>query len=210
MTAQSLPSLDEQHAETAKKQPSNEPAEYKRVDACTDKALIARRKDDPQNVGANITVLGRQQGTVVQFDHPVDASILIARIGIDCMPAAYREHIDDVVQQMAEGMTQGDALKPIDRPVWYELGTTKVHFSGAESASTTTPSGTDSDGKKDHTWIASFAFVLNGNLITIYLESNDLPFMNEMLHGNITLGKQFALQLFQADLGHGTPIQAKP
>jgi hypothetical protein len=54
------------------------------------------------------------------------------------------------------------------------------------------------------------AFVFNGNLVSIVRESNDLPFLNEMLHGNLTLGKQKAAPLFSAEIGSGTPIQPKP
>jgi hypothetical protein len=210
LTAQSLPTLDEQHAQIAKNQPENEPAEYKRVDSCTDKALIAQRKDDPQKAGASIAIFGDQRGTVVQFSHPVDAAILIARVGIDCMPATYREHIDDIAQQMAEGGAQGDGLKTIDQPVWYNIGQTKIHFAAAQDTDTATTSTNNANAKMDHKWVVSVAFVLKSNLVTIYLESNDLPFLNEMLHSKIALGQQDPAPLFSSELGNGTPLQPKP
>jgi hypothetical protein len=214
LVAEKLPSPEEQHAATARKQPTDEKPEYKKLDQCTDRALLARRKDEPATPGGSVTVQGAfyadKRAPVLTVNHAVTAEIMIARIGIECMPDEYRNQPDDVAAAMAATSAQGQDLKPIDQPIWYDVGKTRVHFAAAQSYSEEKQTGTTSGDKKERRWIASVAFVSNGNLVSMLFESNDVPFLNEMLHGKVTIGKQSAAPLFPAEIGAGTPLQPKP
>jgi hypothetical protein len=214
LIAEKLPSLDEQHATLSRKYGPDEKPEDLKSDQCTDKALIARRNDEPSTPGENtttyVTIYGDKRGTVMDVEHSITAKILIARVGVECMPAEAQNRLDDVAAAMAAQLAQGEDLKPIDQPIWYEAGKMRIHFAAAQSASDEKKPDAKSNEKKEHLWVASAAFVSNGNLVSIFFRSNDLPFLNEMLHGNLTLGKQKAAPLFPAEIGSGTPIQPKP
>jgi len=214
LIAEKLPSLDEQHAELAKKYGPDEKPEDRKTDQCSDRALIARRKDQPSIPGGNVTVTGTfyvdKRGLVLDTNHAVDAKILISRIGVGCLPAEEQNQIDELAAAMAVELTKDEGLKPIDQPIWYEVGKTRIHFAASQSAAEEKHAKTKSDEAEEHWWVASVAFVSNGNLVSIVMGSNDLPFMNEMLHGNLTIGKQKAAPLFPAEIGSGTPIQPKP
>jgi hypothetical protein len=213
LVATKLPSPDQQHAEIAKLQPSDEKPELRKVDQCTDKALLAQRKDDPDKAGVNVTIYGDKRGTVLDVAPTVHATLLIARVGVECMPAEYRQQLDGVTSAMAEESAQGDDLRPIDQPIWYKIGKTRIHFAAAESVRPETQPGTKANSQRGNAqqrrWVASMAFVQNGNLVSIYAESNNLPFLNEILHGTVKFGDEPAAPLFSADLGTGTPTQPK-
>jgi hypothetical protein len=209
-----LPSPDQQHAEIAKLQPPDEKPELRKVDQCTDKALLAKRKDAPEKAGVNVTIYGDKRGTVLDAAPPVTATLLIARVGVECMPAEYRQQLDAVTSSMAEESAQGDDLRPIDQPIWYEVGKTRIHFAAAQSIQPENQPGANAPSQstkgQEHRWVASLAFVQNNNLVSIYAESNDLPFLNEILHSTVKFGEQPTAHLFPADLGNGTPVQPKP
>lgn len=210
LVAEKVASPDEQHAAIASKQAPDEKPDYKKADQCTDKVLSAHRSDDPEKDRATIEIYGDSRGTAIHFEPVVDASIMIARVGLECVPAEYRGQADAMAAVMAEGFVQRSGLKEIDQPIWYEIGKERIHFVAAES----TPDAKESDGtasaSKPRMWVASIAFAWEDNLITIQIESNDLPFFNEMLHSSIAFGNEPAAPLFSADIGNGKPIQPKP
>ncbi len=210
LIATKLPSLDEQHAETARNQPADEKPEYKKSDQCTDAALRAERKADPDQAVGTIAIYGNKRGTVIHLDPPITAKIVISRVGIECMPAKYKDHMEDVASVMASASIQEKGFKPIDQPIWYELGKTRIHFAAAQSDPEEKQSDAKSGGKPGRSWIASVAFISNGNIVSIYFESNDPPFLNEMLHGKLTLGKQMPSPLFPAEIGLGAPAKLLP
>ena len=88
------------------------------------------------------------------------------------------------------------------------MGKTRIHMAAAENDLPPAQAAAEKDAP-DHQWLASFGFVWEKNLISIVLISNDLPFLNEMLHGDLALGKQAAAPLFSAGIGQGKPIQLK-
>jgi hypothetical protein len=208
LVAQALPSLDQQHADIAAKEPASVTPESRKTDECTDKALVALRQDDSKNVKPTVTIYGDKRGTVVSDAHAITAKILISRIGVDCMPAAYRDQLDSLATAMSSALAQDRDLQPIDQPIWYDLGTTRIHFAAAETPSD--PSQADSAKKPERRWVGSAAFVWAGNMISIVAESNDQPFFNELLHSKVGLGTQTAAPLFPAEIGFGKPIQPKP
>jgi hypothetical protein len=126
------------------------------------------------------------------------------------MPASYQSQLDNVATVMSAALAQDRDLRPVDQPIWYEIGKTRIHFAAAEPASPANDSATDSGKKPEPRWVGSAAFVWNNNLVSIVIESNDLPFFNEMLHGRLGLGKEAAGLLFSADIGHGKQIQPQP
>lgn len=207
LVAEKLPSPDEQHAAIASKQPADENPEYKRADQCTDKVFSARRSDGPDKAQGTITFYGDKRGTVVHLDPVVAASIMIARV---CVPAEYKSQADAIAAQMAQAFVQDPGLKEIDQPIWYEVGKERIHFAAAESTVNSQSSGAKAAAPSPQKWVASIAFVRGDNLITIQFESNDLPFLNEMLHSSIAFGNQPAAPLFPAEIGNGQPIQPKP
>jgi hypothetical protein len=213
LTAKPLPTPDEQHAATAKTQPADEKDEYRKADQCTDAVLAASRDDDPKKGKVSIAIYGDQRGTVLSVDRSVKASILMSRMGIECMTAELQGRADEMAGVMAESTIeqakQDRNLHSIDRPIWYESGKARIHFAAAES-SPTSDALSSSKAKLESQFVAALAFVWKKNLVSIVLESNDLPFMNEMLHGVISLGTQAPAPLFPADLGSGTPIHPKP
>lgn len=203
LVAQTLPSLDEQHAAIAAKEPANAPPESRKTDQCTDKALLATRNDDPAAVPLN----GDQRGNA---PHAITAKILISRIGVACTPASYQNQLDDLAAAMSAALAQDRDLHPIDQPLWFDVGKTRVHFAAGESAPPGNQNGASSAQKTERRWVGSAAMVWNGNLVSIVVESNDLKFFNEMLHGKISFGKGTAVPLFWAEIGNGKPIQPKP
>lgn len=210
LVAEKVASLDEQHAAIASTQPSNEKPEYKKADQCTDKVLSAHRSDDPQKAQATIAIYGDNRGTAVHLDPVVDASITIARVGLECVPTEYRSQADAMAGVMAEGFIQESGLKEIDQPIWYDIGKERIHFAAAESTSDAQASGGTATAPRPREWVASIAFAWENNLITIQIESNDLPFLNEVLHSSIAFGSQPAASLFPAEVGEGKPLQPKP
>lgn len=210
LVAEKMPSLDDQHAAIASKQPADEKPEYKRADQCTDKVMSAQRIDDPNKAQGTIAIYGDSRGTVIHLDPVVDASIIIARVGLECLPAEYRTQTDAMAAVMAEGFVQGPELKEIDQPIWYEIGKQRIHFAAAESTVDENASGAKIAAPSSRKWIASIAFVWKNNLVTIQIESNDLSFLNEMLHSNIAFGSEPPATLFPAEIGNGKPIQLKP
>jgi len=210
LVAEKTPSLDEQHAAIASKQPADEKPEYKRADQCTDKVLSVRRSDDPKKAQGTIAIYGDSRGTVVHLDPVVDASIMVARVGLECVPAEYRSQTDAMASAMAEGFVQDPGLKEIDQPIWYDIGKERIHFAAAEATSHEQASGSKPATPNPQQWVASIAFVWKNNLITIQIESSDVSFLNEMLHSNIAFGNEPAAPLFPAEIGNGKPIQLKP
>jgi hypothetical protein len=214
LVAGRLPSLEEQHAATARNQPADESEDYKRADQCTDTALHARRQDEPATPGGDIaahgTVYGDQRGVVLGTEHAVTAHIVIGRVGVECVPAQYREHPEDVAAAMTVAYLQGEDLVESDAPIWYEVGKTRIHFAEAEGRWRPNGPDTKAGGNAEHRWVASFAFVSNGNVVSIVFESNDRPFLNEMLHGEIAIGKQPPASLFPASIGAALPTRPKP
>ncbi len=210
LVTEKVASSDEQHAAIAGKQSPDEKPEYKKADQCTDKVFSAHRTDDPKKARATIAIYGDSRGTSIHLDPAVDASIMIARVGLDCVPAEYRSQADAMAAVMAEGFVQESGLKEIDQPIWYEIGKERIHFVAGES----TPHAQESDGTAGASgprkWVASIAFAWENNLITIQIESNDLPFLNEILHSSIAFGDEPAAPLFSAEIGSGKPIQPKP
>jgi hypothetical protein len=209
LVAQTLPSLEQQHADIAAKQPADETPESRKTDGCTDKALLALRQDDPKRLKPTVTVKGDKQGAAVSDAHAVTAKILISRTGVDCMPASYRDQLDNVATAMSSALAQDHDLQPIDQPIWYDLGTARIHFAASETPSNPNQAPANSARKPEQRWVGSAAFVWAGNMISIVIESNDQPFFNEMLHSKVGLGTQTAAPLFPAEIGHGTPIQPK-
>ncbi|HEY1895133.1 MAG TPA: hypothetical protein VGG62_02625 [Terracidiphilus sp.] len=210
LVAQTLPSLDKQHAEIAAREPANATPESRKTDQCSDKSLLAVRKDDPSHLPAAVTSQGDTRGTVADPPHAVSAKIAVSRIGVDCMPESYKAQLDNVATAMSAGLAQDHDLRPIDQPIWYEIGQTRIHFAASESASPVNEAATGSDKKPEPRWVGSAAFVWNGNLVSIVIESNDISLFNEMLHSKIGLGKAAPAPLFPADIGKGKPIQPKP
>lgn len=210
LVAEKVASLDEQHAAIASTQPSNEKPEYKKADQCTDKVLSAHRSDDPHKAQATIAIHGDSRGTVVHLDPVVDASMTIARVGLECVPTEYRSQADAMAAVMAEGFIQESGLKEIDQPIWYDIANERIHFAAAESPSDAQASAGTANAPRPREWVASIAFAWENNLITIQIESNDLPFLNEVLHSSIAFGSQPPAPLFPAELGEGKPLQPKP
>jgi hypothetical protein len=135
---------------------------------------------------------------------------VIARIGVDCMPAAYRDQLDNMATAMSTALAQDRDLHPIDQPIWYEINNTRVHFAAGESVPPANEAAAPSGPSPQSRWVGSAAIVWNGNLVSIVIESNDISFFNEMLHSKIGLGKATPERLFPADIGKGKPIEAKP
>jgi hypothetical protein len=209
MVAQTLPSLKEQHDAIAAREPSDVKPESRKMDECSDRALVATRADDPAKIRDTVTSHGDKGGANAR-PHAVNAKITISRIGVECMPAAYQSQVDDVATTMSAALARDRDLHPIDQPIWYEIGGTRVHFAAGESASAENPSAAASDPQAKPRWVGSAAFVWQGNLVSIVIESNDLPFFNTMLHGKITLGTNKPAPLFAAEIGKGKPIEIKP
>jgi hypothetical protein len=193
LVAQKLPSLMEQHDALGARLPADAKPEDRKTNECTDKALYALREDDPKNLQS--TIKGK---------------ILISRIGVDCMPAAYRDQLDNMATAMSTALAQDRDLRPIDQPIWYEINNTRVHFAAGESVPPANEAAAPSAPSPKSRWVGSAAVVWNGNLISIVIESNDISFFNEMLHSKIGLGKAPPARLFPADIGKGKPIEAKP
>jgi hypothetical protein len=214
LVAEKMPSLDEQHAALARRYGPDEKPEDRKTDQCSDRALVARRKDEPATPGGAVTVTGTfyadKRGLTLESNHAVTAKILISRIGIECMPTEEQNQIEDVAGAMSVALTKDEDLLPIDQPMWYGVGKTHIHFAAARSTPEMRQAGTGGNGQKERRWVASIAFVSNGNLVSILIESNDLPFLNEMLHGEIALGRETAAPLFPAEIGNGAPLQPKP
>ena len=205
MEAGRLPSLEEQHAATARNQAADESEDYKRADQCTDTALHARRQDEPATPGGDFRVhgtdYGDQGGAVLEAEHAVTARIVIARLGVECIPAQYRNDPEDVAASIAMAYVQGPGLQQTDPPIWYEIGKTRIHFAASDSRSTPDGPDTKTGENAEHRWVAGVAFVFNANVVSIVFESNDLPFLNEMLQGEITIGNQPAAPLFPSYIG---------
>jgi hypothetical protein len=193
LVAQELPSLKEQHDALDARLPADAKPEDRKTNECTDKALLALREDDPKNLQSTIT-----------------GKILISRIGVDCMPAAYRDQLDNMATAMSTALAQDRDLRPIDQPIWYEINNTRVHFAAGESVPAANDSTAPSTLSPKSRWVGSAAVVWNGNLVSIVIESNNISFFNEMLHSKIGLGKAPPSRLFPADIGKGKPIEAKP
>ena len=204
LVAQALPSLKEQHDALAAQQAGG--AKPGESNECADKALLALRQDDPNHLPPVAPDPGGQNGTGTR--HAIAGKILISRMGVDCMPAAYRDQLDNVAASMAAALAQGRDLRPVDQPIWYEIGKTRVNFAAAEGA--TNEAGANSEPKPDSRWVGSGAFVWNGNLISIVVESNDISFFNEMLHSKLAVGKDPGARLFPAEIGKGKQIEPKP
>jgi hypothetical protein len=195
MSAQELPDLQAQHAAIARQRP-NATADDRKTDACTDKALVATREGDGSPGGDGAT-------------HAITGKILISRIGVDCMPASYRDQIENVATAMSTALAQDRDLHPIDRPIWYPIGNTHIHFAAGKTAADNLEQAGAKDAKPAR-WVGSAAFVWSGNLVSIVIESNDLKFFNEMLHSTIALGKGApGTALFPAEIGSGKPIELK-
>lgn len=201
LVAQKLPSLKEQHDALAARLPANAKPEDRKTDECSDKALVALRGDDarshqPTNSGAPPPA--------------ITGKIVISRIGVDCMPAAYRDQLDNMATTMSTALAQDRDLHPVDQPIWYEINNTRVHFAAGESVPPANEAAAPSAPFPKSRWVGSAAIVWNGNLVSIVIESNDISFFNEMLHSKIGLGKATPERLFPADIGKGKPIEAKP
>ena len=208
LVVQPLPSLKEQHDALVAREPADEKPEDRKTDQCSDKALVAVRKDDPDKLHATVTIHGDNRGTVLNTPaHAVTAKIVISRIGVDCMPAAYQQQLDNMAAAMSAALAQDRDLRPIDQPIWYEVDKARVHFAAGESVPN--QNGTNSVKKTESRWVGSAAFVWTGNLISIVIESNDLTLFNEMLHGKVALGKETAAPLFPAEIGQGKQIKPK-
>jgi hypothetical protein len=205
MVAETLPSLKEQHDAIAAREPGDVKPESRKMDECSDRALVATRADDPRKAGNTVTKKG-DKGGVSTPPHAVNAKITISRIGVECMPAAYQSQVDDVATTMARDRD----LRPIDQPIWYEISGARIHFAAGENASAENPTTAASDPQAKPRWVGSAAFVWKGNLVSIVIESNDLAFFNRMLHGKITLGTNKPAPLFAAEIGKGKPIEIKP
>jgi hypothetical protein len=200
-----LPTPEEQHAATASRQPADEKSEYRRVDQCTDSALQADRHD-PGTTGT-VAFFGNGKKPEFTVDPVINASLTIARVGLECMPAEYLTQKDNLVAGMAQSGVEGKNLKPIDQPIWYDIGKTRVHFAAAESIPATDPK---TDKIEPKHWLAVAAFISNGNIVTILFDSDNLAFLNDMIHSKLTVGKETPSTLFPADIGGGKPIELKP
>lgn len=193
MKAQTLPGLKEQHdAMAAQLKNAGRPEDP--TTACSDKALLAERKDEGGKLAA---------GT----GHAVTAKIVMSRMGVSCMPASYQSQIDQVAASMSAALAQDKDLVPIDRPIWYNVGATRIYFAAGETARPNQQAMPGSDGATNARWVGSAAFVWGGNLISVVVESNDLGYFNELLHAKLSLGKAAGAALFPAAIGGGKPIQ---
>ncbi len=192
LVAQKLPGLKEQHDALDARMPADAKPEDHKTNECTDKSLFALRETDPKNPQSIVT-----------------GKILISRIGVDCMPAAYRDQLDNMATAMSAALAQDRDLHPIDQPIWYEINNTRVHFAAGESVQPANQSATPAAPSPKSRWVGSAAVVWNGNLVSIVIESNDISFFNEILHSKIGLGKAPPAPLFPADIGKGKPIQPK-
>jgi hypothetical protein len=209
MVAEMLPSLKEQHDAIAAREPADIKPESRKMDECSDRALVAARADDLAKAGNTVTKKGDKGGASAPT-HAVNAKITISRIGVECMPAAYQSQVDDVATSMSAALARDRDLRPIDQPIWYEISGARIHFAAGESAAAENPSAAASDPNAKPRWVGSAAFVWHGNLVSIVIESNDLAFFNAMLHGKVTLGANKTAPLFAAEIGKGKPIEIKP
>jgi hypothetical protein len=204
LSAQTLPSLKEQHDAIAARPGAGASPDDHKSDACTDKALVALRNDEAAKAPpGEAPKAGTSQGA---SPHAITAKILISRMGVDCMPDSYKQQLDNVATAMSAALAQDRDLHPIDQPIWYPIGNTRVHFAAGENAPAANAGAAQAAKGR---WVGSAAFVWGGNLVSVVVESNDLHFFNEMLHSKLTLGKQPASALFPADIGQGKPIQPK-
>ena len=210
MVAQTLPSLKEQHDAMAAKHPADATAEERKMDACSDQALLALRAYDPNHLPAPATNDGARPGAAPgTARHAITGKVLISRIGVECMPASYRNQLDNVAAAMSAALAQDRDLHPIDQPIWYEINQTRVHFAAADSGSAKSTAGAAKTAQPR--WVGSAAIVWNENLISIVIESNDLAFFNDMLHSKLALGTATAVPLFPAEIGgEGKPLEIKP
>jgi len=195
MTAEVLPSLKEQH-DTIAAQLKNAGRPVDPTTACSDKALLAERKDDPANLPASAS-------------QPVTGKIVMSRIGVSCMPADYQSQIDKVAASTSAALAQDKDLLPIDQPIWYMIGNTRVYFAAGGTATPDKHAAAASDPAAKSRWVGSAAFVWNGNLVSIVIESNNLAFFNELLHGSLSLGKSAPAPLFPVAIGGGKPIKPR-
>ncbi len=196
LKAQTLPSLKEQHAAIAEARKSA-PGGDTKSNECADSALLASRNDSP--------AMTTKDGAA----HAITANIRISRMGVDCMPDGYKQQLDNMATAMSVALSQDRDLHPVDQPIWYLIGTTKIHFAAGENAPPTSGAGGQAAPVNVGRWVGSAVFLWGGNLVSIVMESNDLHFFNEMLHSKLTLGKQPASALFPAEIGRGKPIQPK-
>jgi hypothetical protein len=201
MTAEKLPSPDEQHAQTLAKYP-NESEESKKSDACTDVVLKATRQDSPKTTGT-IAFYNDARGMQVHIDPTVTAKIIVSRIGISCLSDQYRNNPDDVAIGLAQQITSDKDLKVIDQPGWYDFGKVHIHFAAAQNTKL-------AEKPEDQRWILSTAFISNGNVVSVYFESNSLDFLNEMIRGEAIIGNEQQPRFCPADIGNGPPVVYKP
>jgi len=201
MTAKVLASLEDQHAQTIAKYP-NETAEEKRTDECSDVALRAAREDDPNKATGTVAFYGDKRGAEFHINPVVKAKLVISRIGIECLPQKYRDNPDGVAIGLAQTSAEGKDMKAIDQPGYFDFGKMHIHFEASETAAPAKP--------EDKRWIVSTAFISKGSVVSMYFESNDLTFLNEMISGEITIGKEHGARFFPADIGNGTPVTYKP
>jgi hypothetical protein len=175
-------------------QPEADP-EHAESEACDKVLLMVGKESDPKK--EEVTVSAGKTKPSIQMKPDPGGSIALFEIDSSCVPPKSLKKIDNVLAGLALVITRVPGMKPIDKPVWYDIQDHKVHFAAADGYPLSKGNKTLSS---DPQIIAGFAVEVNSHILLWMLQSNDIDFFNHLLDSKVDFGSGVPQVLFPTHL----------
>jgi hypothetical protein len=175
-------------------QPETDP-EHAKSEACDKVLLMVGKESDPKK--REVTITDGKSKPSVEVKPDPGGSISLFEIDSSCLPPKALKDMDNALAGLALTATEIPGMKPIDKPVWYEIQGHKVHFAAATGSPVAKDNKTISP---DPQIIAGFAVNMNGHILYWMLQSNDIDFFNHLLDSKVDFGSGTPQVLFPEHL----------
>ena len=139
---------------------------------------------------AEPTANGATQVTVTP---PVNASILLAELDLNCLNAEHVSKSTTLLDDMAEIVNKAPGMKSIAQPSTYTVGSQKMHMAAAQGQQGAGP-----------VYAMGLSTNWNNHLLVWYFSSSNIDMLNRITKTTVRFGRDQAAPLYPLTIGNAS------
>lgn len=133
--------------------------------------------------------------TQVTVTPPVNASILLAELDINCLNTERPSKSTTLLDDIAEIVNKAPGMKSIAQPSTYTIGSQKIHMAAAQGQQGPAPSPVYAMGLSTN-W--------NNHLLVWYFSSSSIDMLNRITKTTVRFGRDQAAPLYPLTIGNAS------
>jgi hypothetical protein len=131
--------------------------------------------------------------TQVTVTPPVNASILLAELDLNCLNAEHVSKSTTLLDDMAEIVNKAPGMKSIAQPSTYTVGSQKMHMAAAQGQQGAGP-----------VYAMGLSTNWNNHLLVWYFSSSNIDMLNRITKTTVRFGRDQAAPLYPLTIGNAS------